>query len=97
MYPPATILLRNCTKRYMLEDSGAVIEPNTRIFIPTWSFHHDPELFPDPENFDPERFSDENKHNIVPYSYMPFGEGPRICIGKFLFFYLVFLFLNSQV
>lgn len=81
MYPPATILLRICTKRYMLEDRGAIIEPNTRVFIPTWSFHRDPELFPEPEIFDPERFSEENKPKIVPYSYMPFGEGPRICIG----------------
>ena len=50
--------------------------------IPVWSFHRDPEYFPDPLKFDPERFSEENKHNINPMVYMPFGVGPRNCIGK---------------
>ena len=46
------------------------------------SLHRDPEYFPDPEKFYPERFSDENKQKIVPFSYLPFGSGPRNCIGK---------------
>ena len=50
--------------------------------IPVWSFHRDPEYFPDPLKFDPERFSEENKHTINPMVYMPFGVGPRNCIGK---------------
>ena len=52
--------------------------------IPTYAFHHDPEFFPDPEKFDPERFSEENKHKINPLAYMPFGAGPRNCIGKII-------------
>lgn len=51
--------------------------------IPTYVFHHDPHFFPEPEKFDPERFSEENKHKINPLAYMPFGGGPRNCIGKF--------------
>lgn len=39
-------------------------------------------MFPEPEKFDPERFNKENINNIKQYSYLPFGEGPRICIGK---------------
>jgi cytochrome P450 family 9 len=56
--------------------------------IPAWSFHRDPQFFPDPLKFDPERFSEENKHNIQPFTYMPFGLGPRNCIGKSFIFKL---------
>lgn len=48
----------------------------------------DPQFFPEPERFQPERFSDENKHNIVPGTYVPFGVGPRNCIGKPILFQL---------
>lgn len=41
----------------------------------------DETYFPEPQKFDPERFSDENKHNIKPGTYSPFGVGPRNCIG----------------
>lgn len=40
------------------------------------------QFFPNPDQFDPERFAPSNKHNIVPYSYMPFGVGPHNCIGE---------------
>lgn len=58
------------------------IEVGTAILIPTYAIHHDPRYFPNPEIFDPERFSDQNKSNILPYAYQPFGVGPRMCIGS---------------
>lgn len=53
------------------------------IKIPTHAIHHDPEIYPDPYRFDPERFNDENIKSRHTYAFLPFGEGPRVCIGKY--------------
>jgi len=58
------------------------VEKGTQIFVPTLGLHHDPKYYPDPERFDPERFNEEEKKKRPHFSYLPFGEGPRICIGK---------------
>lgn len=52
------------------------------IVIPFAGIHYDPKYYPNPEKFDPERFAEDNKSSIVPGSYLPFGIGPRNCIGK---------------
>lgn len=52
-----------------------------RVVIPIYGLHHDPDHYPDPETFNPDRFMDENKRTRHPYTYLPFGEGPRACIG----------------
>ncbi|PSN29383.1 hypothetical protein C0J52_26972 [Blattella germanica] len=57
------------------------IKAGTSIYIPLLGIQMDPEYYPDPEKYDPERFTEENKQNRHNFSYMPFGEGPRICIG----------------
>jgi hypothetical protein len=51
--------------------------------IPIYALHHDPNYYPDPEVFDPERFTDENKNSRPLGTFIPFGDGPRICIGKY--------------
>ncbi|KAI4462849.1 cytochrome p450 [Holotrichia oblita] len=89
MYPALPFLNRICVKDYQLPNSDIVIEKGTKILFPTLGFHYDPEYFPEPNKFNPERFSDENKANIHPYSYIPFGEGPRNCIATIiLLFYM---------
>lgn len=52
------------------------------VLIPAYGLHLDPAYFPDPNVFDPNRFVGENKSKIWDYTYIPFGDGPRICIGK---------------
>ncbi|GJQ64937.1 Cyp6a9 [Trypoxylus dichotomus] len=81
MYNPLAFLTRICNKQYKFPNSDVIIEKGTKIVISNYALCHDPEYFPDPEKFIPERFSEENKAKIIPYTYMPFGEGPRYCIG----------------
>ncbi|NP_001341723.1 cytochrome P450 CYP9A17v2 [Helicoverpa armigera] len=88
LWPPGAALDRICTKDYNLgkpNDKAKhdfIVRKGTGISIPAFAFHRDPQFFPNPEKFDPERFSEENKHNIQSFAYMPFGIGPRNCIGS---------------
>ncbi|KRT83904.1 cytochrome P450, partial [Oryctes borbonicus] len=84
MHPPGVSLSKICTATYNLppcDESGkeVEIEADTPIVIPVYGLHNDPKYFPNPEVFDPERFSDHS--TIVKGSYLPFGEGARICVG----------------
>jgi cytochrome P450 family 9 len=84
-WSPAPLTERICVKDYQFDDGHGckfTIEKGCGIWIPVRCFHHDPKYFPEPEKFDPERFSDENKANIPAGVYMPFGNGPRNCIGN---------------
>ncbi|CAG9559304.1 unnamed protein product [Danaus chrysippus] len=81
LYPVLGVVAREVMEDYTLP-TGLKLEKGNRIHIPLYHMHRDPKFFPNPEEFRPERFFGEEKKNIVPYSFMPFGEGPRICIGQ---------------
>ncbi|XP_022082383.1 cytochrome P450 3A24-like [Acanthaster planci] len=79
MYPPAVIFDRMCNETITYD--GLTIEKGVNVFVSLWTLHYDEEFWPNPTKFDPERFSPENKASIKPCTYMPFGFGPRNCIG----------------
>lgn len=83
-WPPVVQLDRLCVKDYVYDDGKRkfLIEKGSNIVYSVFATHRDPKYFPNPIKFDPERFSDENKHHIVAGSYTPFGSGPRNCIGN---------------
>lgn len=80
-YSPVVVLNRVCTKAIQLETTNFRIPEGTSIMIPVFAIQRDPDIYPDPDKFDPERFSEENVKTRHPYTYLPFGEGPRVCIG----------------
>ncbi|XP_055696953.1 probable cytochrome P450 9f2 [Phlebotomus papatasi] len=85
MWPPIPLADRLCTKEFVFNydnNSTYKFEKGDIIFTSIYGFHHDPEYFPNPSKFDPERFNEENRHEIIPGTYLPFGIGPRNCIGS---------------
>lgn len=81
-YPPLGFLDRVAIQDYKVPNSDLIIEKGTPIMISMTGMHYDPQYFPNPDKFDPERFNEVNKRNIPSYVYFPFGEGPHVCIGK---------------
>ncbi|XP_062538793.1 probable cytochrome P450 6d5 [Armigeres subalbatus] len=77
-YPPVPVLNRECTQEYKVPGTDIVIEKGTVVILQITAMQHDPEYYPDPMRFDPERFLDPK---IKSKPYAPFGDGPRICIG----------------
>lgn len=75
------MLLRKAIKNYKCPINDVVIETGTMIFIPAYAIQHDPNIYPDPEKYDPNRFSPEEEKKRDSFTFLPFGEGPRNCIG----------------
>jgi len=90
------VLFRQATKDYQVPDESLVIKKGQKIIIPMYSIHHDPKYYPNPDVFDPERFSPEEKAKRPGGTELSFGDGPRICIGKYLY-YIVFITSSSIV
>ncbi|GFS49408.1 cytochrome P450 3A8 [Nephila pilipes] len=81
IYPPSPRLERLTEADFKLGDTGITLPKGMIVSIPNYALQHDPKLFPDPEKFDPDRFTAEERAKRDPYAYLPFGAGPRNCVG----------------
>ena len=77
--PPAAQINRECSEDYDL--NGIHIPAGTEIIIPIYAIHRDPDAWEEPEKFDPERFRGPSKDARHAFQFIPFGAGPRNCIG----------------
>lgn len=79
LFPPAWFI-----DRVALDDdeiNGETVAKGEIIALYTYGLHRSPDYWSEPDRFDPDRFSAENKHKITANTFLPFGKGPRLCIG----------------
>uniref|UniRef100_A0A0K8TVR2 unspecific monooxygenase n=1 Tax=Epiphyas postvittana TaxID=65032 RepID=A0A0K8TVR2_EPIPO len=81
MYPIVDILQRKALKDYQLPGTDVKVAKNQVVLISALGIHHDEKYYPNPSKFDPERFTPDKVAARHPCEYMPFGVGPRHCIG----------------
>ncbi|XP_068083899.1 cytochrome P450 6k1 [Anabrus simplex] len=81
LYPIMPFLDRTCVKPYQVPGTNLVLDKDVMVYISLMGIHKDPEIYPDPEKFNPENFSEQNKQKRHKFAHLPFGEGPRVCIG----------------
>lgn len=85
LWPVGLLIDRCVSKQYLLENSDGLkmlLQPNDIVWLPLFAIHRDPKYYPNPDRFDPERFSAENRKSINPATYFPFGVGPRACVAS---------------
>ncbi|XP_054157193.1 cytochrome P450 3A8-like [Oppia nitens] len=81
VYNPISTVGRMAAREYTVGDTGITVPKGMLIMCDIQSLHRNPEYFPDPDRWNPERFMPYNRDKLVPYTYMPFGLGPRNCVG----------------
>ncbi|XP_055684923.1 probable cytochrome P450 6a14 [Lutzomyia longipalpis] len=79
-YPPLGTLFRRVTETYA-SPGGAKLMKDMNLIIPIYAIHHDPDIYVEPQKFNPDRFGPEEVHTRHRCAFLPFGDGPRNCIG----------------
>ncbi len=80
LFPPAYVLSRVALHDVAMEPYP--VRRHETVVMSPYTIHRRPDYFADPTRFDPERFTPENEAKLSRYAYMPFGAGPRVCIGS---------------
>lgn len=81
LYPPAYIMARQALRD--VEIDGYHIPKGGIVLLAPYALHRREDSFPEPEKFDPERFTPLREKLLPRYAYLPFGAGPRICLGLY--------------
>lgn len=83
-YPPVQTLVRVCTKPYRVPGTDVDLDVGTAVLVPVYAIHHDPQYYAEPDAFRPDRFARDGDETATRPAgvYLPFGDGPRICIGN---------------
>lgn len=76
-YPPAAYMPRRTQEDYHIPGTDIIIEKGTKVIIPVIAIQHDIEYYPNPQQFNPDRFSREEKKKRDPMTWLAFGGGPR--------------------
>ena len=82
IFPTFHRLDRVCVKNWEDTEFGIKIPKGMPVYICLWPMHHNPDYFPNPEQFQPERFLAEAKNDLHPYAFGVFGHGPKSCPGN---------------
>jgi cytochrome P450 len=84
LYPPAWAIGRKALKDF--DVAGYRLRAGTNVIVSQWVLHRDPRFYPEPERFLPERWRDEvaGRKTVPKFAYLPFGAGPRVCVGASL-------------
>ncbi|KAH0547296.1 cytochrome P450 6k1-like [Cotesia glomerata] len=80
-HPALMMFTRRCTEPYTFAGTNVTVPAKTLVWIPLYAIQYDERLWPNPEVFDPERFSEENIKTRHPQAFLALGDGPRNCIG----------------
>lgn len=80
LYPPAYVIARQAVRPVTI--GNYALGAGTLCVISSYALHRRSDYFPDPERFEPERFTPEAEQRLPRHAYLPFGGGPRICIGN---------------
>ncbi len=79
LYPPITFIPRVAAEQTTI--GGRRVRRGTMVMVSPWTLHRHLTLWDKPDRFDPDRFSPDRERSITPGTYLPFGGGPRICVG----------------
>lgn len=82
IFPSSGFLMRECVRKYTIPGTDLTLEPGVKLTVPILALQNDPLYFDNPREFRPERFAPEEVEKRHKFVYLPFGEGPRACIGK---------------
>ncbi|XP_047998318.1 cytochrome P450 6B2-like [Leguminivora glycinivorella] len=82
IFPAAGLLIRKCDKPYVIPGTDIPLDPGVKVVVPVRALHRDPLYWEDPDEFRPDRFHTDNMAKINNNIYLPYGDGPRRCIGE---------------